>query len=75
MHQLTDHTKTFVPHTSVTFVSQASVTSGAIASYGLRKRVEVVKDCRRLKKNDMKFNDLTPSIKVDPETYVCFFFL
>ena len=58
-----------VPRTSVTFVSQASLASGTVASYRLRKRVEAVRDCRRVGKADMKYNDAMPRIKVDPETY------
>lgn len=59
-----------MPHTSVTFVSQASVASGTIDNYKLRKRIEVVKDCRNIGKRDMKFNDVMPKMKVDPESYV-----
>ncbi|RMZ87354.1 hypothetical protein DV736_g5423, partial [Chaetothyriales sp. CBS 134916] len=59
------------PSTSVTFVSQASITSGRINSYGpLRKQVVAVKHCRNLGKRDMRFNDAMPAIKVDPERYV-----
>ncbi|KAK3394337.1 putative urease [Podospora didyma] len=58
-----------VPETSVLFVSQASVSSGAIASYGLRKRVEPVRGCRTVGKKDMKFNDAMPRMRVDPERY------
>ena len=58
-----------VPATSITFVSKASIDSGAVASYGLRKRVEAVKNCRTIGKRDMKFNDVRPKMKVDPETY------
>ncbi|KAI4166023.1 MAG: hypothetical protein LQ342_000454 [Letrouitia transgressa] len=67
-----DHSpsQTFNPQTSVTFVSQASVSSGTIESYNLRKRVEVVKNCRNIGKKDMKFNDSMPKMEVDPETYV-----
>ncbi|KAI4216612.1 MAG: hypothetical protein LQ351_001101 [Letrouitia transgressa] len=61
---------TFNPQTSITFVSQASVSSGTIESYNLRKRVEVVKNCRNIGKKDMKFNDSMPKMEVDPETYV-----
>ena len=46
------------------------MTSGTIGSYGLRKRVEAVSNCRNIRKQDMKFNDSTPKMKVDPETYV-----
>ncbi|GAB1311038.1 Urease [Madurella fahalii] len=59
----------FVPQTSVLFVSQASVDSGTAASYGLKSRVEPVKGCRSVGKNDMKFNDVMPKMKVDPESY------
>jgi urease len=58
-----------VPQTSVLFVSQASIASGAIDSYGLRKRVEPVKGCRTVGKRDMKFNDAMPRMRVDPERY------
>ncbi|KAL9589296.1 MAG: hypothetical protein Q9203_001898 [Teloschistes exilis] len=61
---------TYNPRTSVTFVSQASINSGAIESYGLRKRVEAVRNCRNIGKKDMKFNGSMPEMNVDPETYV-----
>ena len=54
---------------SISFVSEASITSGTIASYGLQKRFEAVKGCRTVKKKDMKWNDVTPKMQVDPETY------
>ena len=58
-----------VPSSSITFVSQASISSGVVKSYGLRKRIEAVKNCRNIGKKDMKFNDVMPKMKVDPETY------
>ncbi|KAK0633010.1 hypothetical protein B0T14DRAFT_560640 [Immersiella caudata] len=58
-----------VPETSVLFVSQASIDSGVIASYGLKSRVEAVRNCRTVGKKDMKFNDTMPKMKVDPERY------
>ncbi len=58
-----------VPQTSITFVSQASIDSGVVASYGLKKRIEPVKNCRKISKKDMRFNDLMPKMKVDPESY------
>ena len=54
---------------SVSFVSKFSIESGVIASYGLAKRPEAVKDCRKIGKKDMKWNDHTPEMKVDPESY------
>lgn len=59
-----------VPSTSVLFVSESSITSGAIESYNLKKRVEAVKGCRTVGKKDMKFNDIMPKMRVDPESYV-----
>lgn len=58
-----------VPQTSVLFVSEASITSGAIASYGLKKSIEPVRNCRNIGKRDMKFNDVRPKMRVDPENY------
>ncbi|RWA06199.1 hypothetical protein EKO27_g8900 [Xylaria grammica] len=58
-----------VPSTSVVFVSQASITNGAVASYGLRKRIEPVRGCRSVGKKDMAFNDVMPRMRVDPERY------
>lgn len=54
---------------SVTFVSEISLTSGAIKSYGLARKFEAVKNCRTVKKKDMKWNSATPKMSVDPETY------
>ncbi|KII89649.1 hypothetical protein PLICRDRAFT_39770 [Plicaturopsis crispa FD-325 SS-3] len=54
---------------SVAFVSQISITSGTVASYGLSKRFEGVKNCRAVTKKDMKWNDATPKMTVDPESY------
>lgn len=59
-----------VPSTGITFVSKASVDNGIIKKYGLKKRVEAVKNCRNIGKKDMKFNDVKPKMKVDPERYV-----
>ena len=54
---------------SISFVSGASIGSGTIASYGLAKRFEAVKGCRKIGKKDMKWNDHTPKMEVDPESY------
>lgn len=51
-------------------MSKASVDTGTVQTYQLRKRIEVVKNCRNIGKKDMKYNDLMPKMKVDPETYV-----
>ncbi|KAJ9475884.1 Urea amidohydrolase [Pseudozyma hubeiensis] len=57
------------PHNSVLFVSQFSVEHGIVKSYGVNKRIEAVKGCRKVSKKDMKLNTHTPDLKVDPETY------
>ena len=54
---------------SIAFVSQACEQDQTHADYGLSKRVEAVRGCRSVGKGDMKLNDLTPTITVDPETY------
>lgn len=52
-----------------TFVSQASIDNGSIASYGLQKMVLPVSNCRNISKSDLIHNDKTPTIEVNPENY------
>ena len=52
---------------SLAFVSRAFKQSGT--NFGLKKRVEPVRNCRSIGKKDLKWNDATPAILVDPETY------
>ena len=54
---------------SVTFVSGLSLDQGVVTQYGLNKRLEAVRGCRTVTKKDLKWNDATPKISVDPETY------
>ena len=54
---------------SISFVSRLSIESGTVGSYGLAKRFEAVKGCRTIGKKDMKWNDHTPNMTVDPEKY------
>ncbi len=56
--------------TSLTFVSQASLDREVPKNLGLQKRIAAVKNCRNIKKRDLKLNDYLPNIEVDPETYV-----
>ncbi|PCD23943.1 hypothetical protein AU210_015457 [Fusarium oxysporum f. sp. radicis-cucumerinum] len=59
------------PESSVMFVSQASIAQGGdVHSYNLKKQIEVVKNCRTVKKGDLKYNSATPKVDVDPETLV-----
>jgi len=54
---------------AVTFVSKAALADGIGARLGLAKETLAVEGCRGLSKADMKLNDATPEIAVDPETY------
>jgi urease subunit alpha len=54
---------------SVAFVSQACLNEGISKKYGLSKRIEAVHGCRKIGKKDLKWNDATPKVTVDPETY------
>ena len=55
--------------TSLSFVSQAALASGLAESYGLHKRLAVVKACRTVKKMDMVHNDYLPVMQIDAQTY------
>lgn len=54
---------------SVLFISRRSEVEGTVASYGLQKNLVSIKNTRTVGKKDMKLNDATPVITVDPETY------
>lgn len=53
----------------LSFVSKAAFDSGIKETLSLSKTVVPVKHTRTISKKDMRFNDLTPEITVDPETY------
>jgi len=57
------------PCHSISFVSQASLDNNVVQSYGLKKKIIAVKNCRKLTKADMKFNDYTPKLVVDSEHF------
>jgi urease subunit alpha len=54
---------------SIAFVSQLCKTKNIAKGYGLSKRIEAVKGCRKVSKRDLKWNNALPKITVDPETY------
>ncbi|MFP6874860.1 MAG: urease subunit alpha [Verrucomicrobiales bacterium] len=54
--------------TCVSFVSRAASERGLEVSLG--KRISPVSNCRSVSKKDMLFNDATPAIEIDPETYL-----
>ena len=53
----------------LTFVSKAAMEANVKEAYGLEKTVVPVENCRNITKEDMRFNDVTPKLTVDPETY------
>lgn len=53
----------------LTFVSKAAMKEHVAEKYQLQKTVVPVENCRNITKKDMIFNDATPVIEVDPETY------
>jgi urease subunit alpha len=57
-------------NTSVLFVSQSSLANPALQALGLTKPLVAVKGTRTVKKADMVHNHATPTITVDPETYL-----
>jgi urease alpha subunit len=58
--------------TSVTFVSSAALAENLPQRLGLQKRVEPVRNTRKLGKRDMVANSATPHIEVDPQTYAVY---
>ena len=59
-----------IASTSITFLSQAGIDREIPKKLGLQKRIISVKNCRTVKKRDLKLNDYLPKVEVDPETYV-----
>ena len=55
--------------TSVTFSSQIALDLGLSSKVKTSKRLVPVKNCRKISKKDMIYNDLTPKIEINPETY------
>ncbi|MDQ0925253.1 urease subunit alpha [Pseudarthrobacter sp. W1I19] len=58
-----------VQQCSITFLSQAAIDAGVPHELGLEKVIRPVSGIRTLTKADLKYNDATPDIQVDPETY------
>ena len=56
--------------TCLTFMSQVSLEREVPKKLGLQRRVSAVKNCRNVKKRDLKLNDALPKVEVNPETYV-----
>ena len=56
-------------NTCITFVSKESIKNKIKERLHLKKNILPVENCRNIGKKDMKLNDKTPLITVDPETY------
>jgi len=55
--------------TSVTFTSKLAIRNGLSKKLGLKKKLLPVKNCRKISKKNMLYNNLVPNIEIDPETY------
>ena len=55
--------------TSITFTSQLAIDDGLQEKLNIDKKLVAVKNCRTIGKKDMVYNDVTPKIEIDPETY------
>ena len=55
--------------TSVSFVSKASLDAGLRDTITLSKPMVGAFNTRKITKKDLLFNDATPKIEIDPETY------
>lgn len=55
--------------TSVTFTSKLAIRNGLSKKLGLKKKLLPVKNCRNIGKKNMLYNNSTPKIEIDPETY------
>ena len=56
-------------HTSLTFVSAASLDHASVLGLGIQKRLSPVRNCRAVSKRDLLWNNSLPRIEVDPDTY------
>jgi urease subunit alpha len=57
------------PATSLTFLSQVALDAGVAEHIGLKTPAVAVSNTRKISKADMKLNEATPEIEVNPETY------
>lgn len=58
-----------LPHTRMSFVSQAAFDDGIKEKLNLQSIVYPVHRCRQISKKDMVLNTATPTIEVNPETF------
>lgn len=53
----------------MTFLPKIAVEEGLPEKLGLKRMIGTVSNCRNIRKSDMKLNNETPEIDVNPETY------
>ena len=58
-----------IQSSSITFVSTVAYENKIKEKLGLHKIILPVKNTRGISKQDMKLNNATPQIEVDPQTY------
>jgi urease subunit alpha len=56
--------------TSVTFTSRIAIRNKLAKKLGLRRRLIPVRNCRNISKHNMVYNNLTPKIDIDADTYI-----
>jgi urease subunit alpha len=54
---------------SFTFTSKLAIKKRVPKKLGLQKKILPVLNCRKIGKRDMLYNNLAPTIEIDPETY------
>lgn len=56
--------------TCYSFMCKLAIDADVAKEYGIKKKVLAVKNAANAKKSDMKLNNATPKIDVDPQTYI-----
>jgi urease subunit alpha len=56
--------------TSGTFTSKLAIKNSLAKKLGIMKKLLPLKNCRKTGERDMILNNLTPTINIDPETYI-----
>ena len=50
-------------------IKEYAIDNGLATKINIKKKLLPVKNCRKISKNDMVLNNLTPKIEIDPETF------
>ena len=58
-----------IQSTSFTFTSKLAIDNDLATKVNIKKKLLPVKNCRKISKDDMVLNNLTPKIEIDPETF------